>query len=161
MLAVLAPGQGSQRQGFLADWLTVPGFGDRLSELADAAAVDLVAAGTTMTDAEISDTAIAQPLIVGAGLATLSVLGLGLSYWAAVRLRIANRPAAMVVSQAAVTTIVLGLALVAVPHGTVWVAAAVAVGYLAGGVVGYCVSRFWAPFHDEPASAAPRVPVAR
>jgi [acyl-carrier-protein] S-malonyltransferase len=74
VLAILAPGQGAQREGFLTDWLTVDGFADRLAALAAAAEVDLVAAGTTMTDVQISDTAIAQPLIVGAGLATLGAL---------------------------------------------------------------------------------------
>lgn len=74
MLAVLAPGQGAQRQGFLGDWLTLSGFEGRLKSLSDAAGVDLLTAGTTMSDENISDTAIAQPLIVGAGLATLPEL---------------------------------------------------------------------------------------
>jgi [acyl-carrier-protein] S-malonyltransferase len=77
VLAILAPGQGAQRQGFLADWLTLPGFADRLGALGAAAGVDLVAAGTVLSDAEISDTAVAQPLIVGAGLAALAELGVG------------------------------------------------------------------------------------
>jgi [acyl-carrier-protein] S-malonyltransferase len=77
VLAILAPGQGAQRQGFLAEWLTLPGFADRLRGLGSAAGVDLVAAGTTMSDAAISDTAVAQPLIVGAGLAALPELGVG------------------------------------------------------------------------------------
>ena len=76
MLAILAPGQGAQRQGFLSDWLALPGFAERLEELGAAADVDLLAAGTTMSDSDISDTAIAQPLIVGAGLAALSELGI-------------------------------------------------------------------------------------
>lgn len=74
MLAVLAPGQGAQREGFLAEWLTLPGFAERLGTLAEAAGVDLLAAGTIMSDEAISDTAVAQPLIVGAGLATLPEL---------------------------------------------------------------------------------------
>jgi [acyl-carrier-protein] S-malonyltransferase len=74
VLAILAPGQGAQRQGFLAEWLALPGFADRLRDLGSAAGVDLIAAGTTMSDADISDTAIAQPLIVAAGLATLPEL---------------------------------------------------------------------------------------
>jgi [acyl-carrier-protein] S-malonyltransferase len=74
VLAILAPGQGAQRQGFLADWLTLPGFGQRVGELGEAAGTDLLAAGTTMSDADISNTAIAQPLIVGAGLAVLPEL---------------------------------------------------------------------------------------
>ncbi|MFD0823725.1 ACP S-malonyltransferase, partial [Micromonospora zhanjiangensis] len=32
MLAVLSPGQGSQKPGFLAPWLDLPGARDRLAE---------------------------------------------------------------------------------------------------------------------------------
>lgn len=80
---------------------------------------------------------------------SLAVLGLGASYWAAMRLRIAHRPGAMVAAQVVGTSVVLVLALVAVPHGTVWVAAALGAGYVVGGLAGYLISRFWAPFHDE------------
>jgi [acyl-carrier-protein] S-malonyltransferase len=76
VLAVLAPGQGAQRQGFLDDWLTLPGVEARLRDLGLQAGIDLVAAGTELSDEAISDTAIAQPLIVGAGLAVLPELGL-------------------------------------------------------------------------------------
>ncbi|HWB66232.1 MAG TPA: ACP S-malonyltransferase [Mycobacteriales bacterium] len=75
MHAILAPGQGAQRQGFLASWLEIDGVPEQLHEIADAAAVDLVAAGTTMSEAHITDTAVAQPLIVAAGLVAAAALG--------------------------------------------------------------------------------------
>jgi O-antigen/teichoic acid export membrane protein len=80
---------------------------------------------------------------------SLAVLGLGLSYWSAMRLRVAHRPGAMVAAQVVGTTCVLVLALVAVPHGTVWVAAALGAGYAVGGLAGYVISKVWAPFHDD------------
>ncbi len=75
MLAILAPGQGAQTPGFLAPWLELPSVADRLSWLSSVAGVDLVAAGTTATAEEIRDTALAQPLIVAAGLAVAAELG--------------------------------------------------------------------------------------
>jgi [acyl-carrier-protein] S-malonyltransferase len=74
VLAILAPGQGAQRQGLLSPWLSLAGTADLLARLSDAAGIDLIAAGTTMTDAEITDTAIAQPLIVAASLTTAAAL---------------------------------------------------------------------------------------
>ena len=70
VLVVVAPGQGSQTPGFLAPWLDVPGVKDRLEWLSAVAGLDLVAHGTTSDAETIRDTAIAQPLIVGAGLVT-------------------------------------------------------------------------------------------
>lgn len=55
-------------------WLELPGFRDHLEWLSAAAAVDLVAHGTVSDEATIKDTAVAQPLIVGAGIGALSVL---------------------------------------------------------------------------------------
>jgi [acyl-carrier-protein] S-malonyltransferase len=74
VLAILAPGQGAQRQGFLDDWLTLPGVASRLRRLGGEVGIDLIAAGTELADEAISDTAVAQPLIVGAGLAVLPEL---------------------------------------------------------------------------------------
>jgi [acyl-carrier-protein] S-malonyltransferase len=74
VLAILAPGQGAQRQGFLAPWLAVDGVVENLQQLSDAAAIDLQAAGTTMSESDIKDTAIAQPLIVAAGVAVARTL---------------------------------------------------------------------------------------
>ncbi len=74
MLAIVCPGQGSQAPGFLQPWTEVPGFTDHLQELSTVADADLVAHGTTSDAETIKDTAVAQPLIVAAGLATLRVL---------------------------------------------------------------------------------------
>lgn len=74
MLVIVCPGQGSQKPGFLAPWLELPGFRGQLQWLSAAADVDLVTHGTTSDEATIKDTAVAQPLIVGASLATLCTL---------------------------------------------------------------------------------------
>ncbi|USQ75056.1 ACP S-malonyltransferase [Ornithinimicrobium cryptoxanthini] len=71
MLVIVAPGQGSQTPGFLDPWLELDGFRDRLEWLSAAAALDLVGHGTTSDAETIRDTAVAQPLIVAAGLGTL------------------------------------------------------------------------------------------
>ena len=74
MIVIVCPGQGSQTPGFLAPWLDVPGARDHLVELGEAADLDLVAHGTTSDADTIRDTAVAQPLIVAAGLLTLRLL---------------------------------------------------------------------------------------
>ncbi|WP_213814607.1 ACP S-malonyltransferase [Glaciihabitans sp. dw_435] len=74
MIVVVAPGQGSQTPGFLAPWLAEERFRDQLGRISDAAEIDLVAHGTTSDADTIRDTAVAQPLIVAAGLLTLSAL---------------------------------------------------------------------------------------
>ncbi|TWP36340.1 acyltransferase domain-containing protein [Leekyejoonella antrihumi] len=74
MLAIVCPGQGSQSPGFLAPWLELPGFQDRLQWLSAVAGLDLVTHGTTSDADTIKDTAVAQPLIVGAGLLSLLAL---------------------------------------------------------------------------------------
>ncbi|SDP10034.1 [acyl-carrier-protein] S-malonyltransferase [Pedococcus dokdonensis] len=73
MLAIVCPGQGSQTPGFLAPWLELPAFRERLEALSDVAGLDLVAHGTTSDAETIKDTAVAQPLIVAAGLAAAAV----------------------------------------------------------------------------------------
>lgn len=77
MIVIVCPGQGSQTPGFLSPWLELPGLRDQLSALSDAAEVDLVAHGTTSDEETIKDTAVAQPLLVGAGLLALRALGGG------------------------------------------------------------------------------------
>ena len=71
MLAVVAPGQGSQTPGFLLPWLEVEGFADRLRWLSTVSGVDLLTHGTESDAETIRDTAVAQPLLVGAGLVSL------------------------------------------------------------------------------------------
>ena len=47
MLAIVAPGQGSQVPGFLTPWLELPNFEDRMRWMGTVAGIDLVAHGTT------------------------------------------------------------------------------------------------------------------
>ena len=74
VIVIVCPGQGSQTPGFLAPWLELPGLRDQLTALSDAAEVDLVTHGTTSDEDTIKDTAVAQPLLVGAGLLALRAL---------------------------------------------------------------------------------------
>jgi [acyl-carrier-protein] S-malonyltransferase len=74
VIVVVAPGQGSQTPGFLEPWLAESRFRDQLQGISDAVGIDLVAHGTTSDADTIRDTAIAQPLIVAAGLLTLTAL---------------------------------------------------------------------------------------
>lgn len=74
MIVVVCPGQGSQTPGFLTPWLTDPAYAERLGRLSEAAGVDLATHGTVSDADTIRDTAIAQPLIVAAGLLTLDAL---------------------------------------------------------------------------------------
>lgn len=74
MLVVAAPGQGAQAPGFLAPWLELPGVRDRIAAWSDLAGCDLIAYGTTASAEEIKDTAVAQPLLVAAGIAAAEVL---------------------------------------------------------------------------------------
>ncbi len=68
MLVIVAPGQGAQAPGFLAPWLELPHFEDRLRWLSACSGLDLVHYGTEADAETIRDTAIAQPLLVAAGL---------------------------------------------------------------------------------------------
>lgn len=74
MIVVVCPGQGSQTPGFLAPWLAEPAYAERLGTLSDAAGIDLASHGTVSDADTIRDTAIAQPLIVAAGILTLERL---------------------------------------------------------------------------------------
>ena len=68
VLAIVCPGQGSQTPGFLAPWLELPSVAGHLASLSEIAGIDLTAHGTTSDEDTIKDTAVAQPLIVAAGL---------------------------------------------------------------------------------------------
>ncbi|MGW9552041.1 ACP S-malonyltransferase [Citricoccus zhacaiensis] len=76
MLAIVCPGQGSQTPGFLTPWLELDGMADLLAEWSTATGVDLTAHGTVSDEATIKDTAVAQPLIVAAGLLAARALDL-------------------------------------------------------------------------------------
>ena len=75
MLVLVAPGQGAQTPGFLTPWLDLPGVEDRLRALSAAIDLDLVHYGTKADADEIRDTAVAQPLLVAAGLVSATALG--------------------------------------------------------------------------------------
>ncbi len=74
VIVVVCPGQGSQTPGFLTPWLDDPTFAAELRDISDAVGIDLVEHGTVSDADTIRDTAIAQPLIVAAGLLTLRAL---------------------------------------------------------------------------------------
>lgn len=74
VLAVVAPGQGAQKPGFLEPWLVDPVFADRLNWLAAVSGLDLEHYGTVADEDTIRDTAIAQPLLVASGLVSALTL---------------------------------------------------------------------------------------
>src|SRR3954465_5404974 len=65
---MLAPGQGSQTPGMLAEWLELPGAAERIAAWSTISGLDLARLGTTATAEEITDTAVTQPLVVAATL---------------------------------------------------------------------------------------------
>ncbi|MEY4989748.1 MAG: hypothetical protein RI933_1381, partial [Actinomycetota bacterium] len=74
MIALLCPGQGSQTPGFLAPWLELTSFREAIESMQEVSGIDLIAHGTVSDADTIRDTAIAQPLIVAAGIATIAAL---------------------------------------------------------------------------------------
>jgi len=74
VLVIVAPGQGAQTPGFLEPWLADPAFESRLNWLSAVAGLDLAHYGTAADADTIRDTAIAQPLLVAAGLAAAPAL---------------------------------------------------------------------------------------
>ncbi|WP_225839892.1 ACP S-malonyltransferase [Streptomyces sp. NK08204] len=75
MLVLVAPGQGAQTPGFLTPWLDLPGAADRVAAWSDAIGLDLVHYGTQADADAIRDTAVAQPLLVAAGILSATALG--------------------------------------------------------------------------------------
>ncbi len=73
-MVILAPGQGSQKPGFMSSWLELPVFRSKLEKFSDAISLDLIKHGTLSDEETIRDTAIAQPLIVSASIATAALL---------------------------------------------------------------------------------------
>ncbi|MBP2473916.1 [acyl-carrier-protein] S-malonyltransferase [Crossiella equi] len=68
MIALLAPGQGSQSPGMFAPWLELPGTAERLAHWSELTKLDLVRLGTTASADEIKDTSVTQPLVVALAL---------------------------------------------------------------------------------------------
>ncbi|USQ88086.1 ACP S-malonyltransferase [Streptomyces phaeoluteigriseus] len=75
MLVLVAPGQGAQTPGFLTPWLELPGAAARVAAWSDAIGLDLAHYGTQADADQIRDTAVAQPLLVAAGILSASALG--------------------------------------------------------------------------------------
>jgi [acyl-carrier-protein] S-malonyltransferase len=76
VLAIIAPGQGSQTPGMFNSWVTNPIFHELLSKWSMRIDLDLIRLGTTADAEEIKDTANAQPLIVAASLLGAHALGI-------------------------------------------------------------------------------------
>jgi [acyl-carrier-protein] S-malonyltransferase len=76
VLAVLSPGQGAQKPGFLTPWLALDGVEDQLRSWSTLTGVDLVHLGTDADAEEIKDTAKTQPLLTAAALVAAAQLPL-------------------------------------------------------------------------------------
>jgi [acyl-carrier-protein] S-malonyltransferase len=76
MLALIAPGQGSQTPGMLTSWIADPTSKSLLTKWSAEIDLDLVRLGTTAEADEIKDTANAQPLIVATSLLAAHALGI-------------------------------------------------------------------------------------
>jgi len=76
MLAIIAPGQGSQTPGMLSPWLEDPAIAQFTEEFSEAIGLDVARLGVTADSDEIKDTANAQPLIVATGLMSSHALGI-------------------------------------------------------------------------------------
>jgi [acyl-carrier-protein] S-malonyltransferase len=76
VLAIIAPGQGSQTPGMLNSWIADPLLKELLISWSDAIGLDLVRLGTVADADEIKDTANAQPLIVATSLLGAHALGI-------------------------------------------------------------------------------------
>lgn len=76
MLAIIAPGQGSQTPGMLNTWIQDPSLKELIISWSDEISLDLLRLGTTADADEIKDTANAQPLIVATSLLAAHALGL-------------------------------------------------------------------------------------
>lgn len=74
MIAIVCPGQGAQTPGFFAPWLELPEFKNAIEQMQEASGFDLLKHGTVSDAETIRDTAVAQPLIVAAGIATAATL---------------------------------------------------------------------------------------
>lgn len=76
MLAIVCPGQGSQTQGFLSEWISDEASRATLEAYSQHCGTDLLTHGTASDAETIRDTAVAQPLIVAASLLSASALDL-------------------------------------------------------------------------------------
>jgi [acyl-carrier-protein] S-malonyltransferase len=75
VLIFTAPGQGAQTPGFLSPWLEIPGLAEQFGAWSELAGRDLIRLGTSGSAEEITDTAVAQPLLVASAIAVAGLLG--------------------------------------------------------------------------------------
>lgn len=75
MLAIIAPGQGSQTPGMLDSWIQSTDSKELIASWSELIGLDLLRLGTTADSGEIKDTANAQPLIVATSLLSAHALG--------------------------------------------------------------------------------------
>ena len=76
MLAIIAPGQGSQTPGMLNSWIEDPELKQLIQSWSEIIDLDLLRLGTTADAEEIKDTANAQPLIVATSLLAVHALNM-------------------------------------------------------------------------------------
>ena len=76
MLAIIAPGQGSQTPGMFNSWIKDSALKELIVSWSDSIGLDLLHLGTIADADEIKDTANAQPLIVAASLLGAHALGI-------------------------------------------------------------------------------------
>jgi [acyl-carrier-protein] S-malonyltransferase len=74
MLVIVCPGQGSQTPGFFSPWLEIEAFKQSIESSSVASCLNLTTFGTLCDADTIRETAIAQPLIVAASLASFEAL---------------------------------------------------------------------------------------
>jgi len=77
VLALLAPGQGSQTPGFLEPWIASDLSSSLVKGWSELSGLDLTRLGTTASADEIRDTSNAQPLLVAGGLIGAATLFAG------------------------------------------------------------------------------------
>lgn len=68
VLALLAPGQGSQTPGMFTPWLELDGTRERVAAWSELTGLDLVELGTEADADAIQDTSVTQPLVVALAL---------------------------------------------------------------------------------------------
>ena len=74
VIAIVAPGQGSQTPGMLAPWLELPNARETVAAMSELSGLDLERLGTTADADEIKDTAVTQPLVVSLALLAYDAL---------------------------------------------------------------------------------------
>lgn len=75
--ALLSPGQGAQKPGFLSPWLDLPAAASTLAWWSHLTGLDLVQLGTAADQETITDTANTQPLLTAAALLAAREMPLG------------------------------------------------------------------------------------